>query len=99
MIHAFGFDDGVVSHMNRRARTRRFELERRLGDSYFSGMNTMETDPKLLDSALTDKEGVANTSVIWHGAACCCWKRGTTPSRWIPTAWNPTAPGNQLPDK
>ena len=67
MVHAFTFDGGRVSHMNRWARTRRFEIEKRLGGSYFSGLNPLETDPKLLEFVLNDKQGVANTNIVWHG--------------------------------
>ena len=67
MIHAFRFDDGRVSHCNRWARTERFKIEQRERRSLFSGMNPLETDPRFLDFVLTDKEGVANTSVIYHG--------------------------------
>lgn len=79
MIHAFRFDEGKVSHMNRWARTARFEIERRLGGSRFSGVNPMETDPELLDFALNDKEGVANTSVICHGGRMLLLEEGHLP--------------------
>jgi carotenoid cleavage dioxygenase len=79
MVHAFKFDNGKVSHMNRWARTARFEIERRLGGSYFSGMNPLETDPKLLDFVLTDKQGVANTSIVCHGDRMLLLEEGHLP--------------------
>ncbi len=79
MIHAFGFDDGRVSHMNRWARTERFKIEQRVGESMFSGMNPLETDPKYLDFVLTDKEGVANTSVVYHGDRLLLLEEGHLP--------------------
>lgn len=67
MVHAFRFDEGRVSHMNRWARTPRFQIERKMGAAQFAAMNPMGGNPELLDFALTDKGGVANTNVIWHG--------------------------------
>lgn len=94
MIHAFKFDNGRVSHMNRWARTERFKIEKRLDGSFFSGMNPLETDPKLLDFVLTDKEGVANTSVIYHGGRLLLLEEGHLPFEMDPDtleshgAWN-----------
>ena len=79
MIHAFQFDNGRVSHMNRWARTERFKIEQRVGESMFSGMNPLDTDPKYLDFVLTDKEGVANTSVIYHGGRLLLLEEGHLP--------------------
>lgn len=79
MVHAFNFDNGKVSHMNRWARTARFDIEKRLGGSYFSGMNPLETDPRLLDFVLKDIEGVANTSIICHGGRMLLLEEGHRP--------------------
>lgn len=79
MIHAFTFDNGRVSHMNRWARTARFKIEQQTGRSLFSGMNPLETPPEYLDFVLTDKEGVANTSVIWHGDRLLLLEEGHLP--------------------
>ena len=79
MVHAFHFDAGKVSHLNRWARTARFRIERELGESCFSGMNPLETDPKLLDFALNDKEGVANTSIVYHGGRMLLLEEGHLP--------------------
>ncbi len=79
MVHAFHFENGKVSHKNRWARTARFEIEQRLGGSYFSGMNPMETDPKLLDFVMNDKEGVANTSIVCHGDRMLLLEEGHLP--------------------
>ena len=79
MVHAFKFDNGNVSHMNRWAQTERFKIEKKLGGSYFSGMNPLETDPRLLDFVLTDKEGVANTSIIYHGGRLLLLEEGHLP--------------------
>jgi len=79
MIHAFTFDEGRVSHRNRWARTERFKIEQREGRSLFSGLNPLETDPRYLDFVLTDKEGVANTSVIYHGGRLLLLEEGHLP--------------------
>ena len=79
MIHAFHFDNGRVSHRNRWARTERFKIEQRVGESMFSGMNPLDTDPRYLDFVLTDKEGVANTSVVYHGDRLLLLEEGHLP--------------------
>lgn len=79
MIHAFTFNNGKVSHKNRWARTARFKIEERVGESLFSGMNPLLTDPKYLDFVFTDKEGVANTSVIYHGNRLLLLEEGHLP--------------------
>lgn len=79
MVHAFTFDNGKVSHMNRWAKTQRFEIEKRLQGSYFSGVNPLETDPKLLDFVLNDKQGVANTNIVWHGGRLLLLTEGFMP--------------------
>jgi carotenoid cleavage dioxygenase-like enzyme len=94
MIHAFHFDNGRVSHKNRWARTERFKIERRVGESMFSGLNPLDTDPKYLDFVLTDKEGVANTSVVHHGDRLLLLEEGHLPFEMDPDtleshgAWN-----------
>lgn len=79
MIHAFNFDNGRVSHMNRWAQTARFKIEKREGRSLFSGMNPLLTPPEFLDFVLTDKEGVANTSVVYHGGKLLLLEEGHLP--------------------
>jgi carotenoid cleavage dioxygenase len=94
MIHAFKFDHGKVSHLNRWAQTARFKIEKELGGSFFSGMNPLETNPKLMDFVFTDKEGVANTSVIYHGGRLLLLEEGHLPFEMDPEtleshgAWN-----------
>jgi carotenoid cleavage dioxygenase len=79
MIHAFTFNNGKVSHKNRWARTERFRIEQRTGESLFSGINPLLTPPEYLDFVLTDKEGVANTSVIYHGGRLLLLEEGHLP--------------------
>ena len=79
MIHAFTFDEGRVSHRNRWARTERFKIEQREERSLFSGLNPLETDPRYLDFVLNDKEGVANTSVIYHSGRLLLLEEGHLP--------------------
>ena len=67
MVHAFRFENGKVSHRNRWARTPRFRIEEKLGAAQFAALNPMGGNPEFLDFALTDKGGVANTSVLYHG--------------------------------
>ncbi|MEH6567702.1 MAG: carotenoid oxygenase family protein [Halioglobus sp.] len=79
MVHAFTFNNGKVSHKNRWARTERFKIEQRTGESLFSGMNPLDTDPEYLDFVLTDKEGVANTSIVLHGDRMLLLEEGHLP--------------------
>ncbi len=79
MVHAFTFNNGKVSHKNRWARTERFRIEQRTGESLFSGMNPLDTPPEYLDFVLTDKEGVANTSVLYHGNRLLLLEEGHLP--------------------
>jgi carotenoid cleavage dioxygenase-like enzyme len=94
MVHAFTFDNGKVSHMNRWARTARFKIEQSTGESLFSGMNPLLTPPEYLDFVLTDKEGVANTSVLYHGDRLLLLEEGHLPFEMDPHtlesrgAWN-----------
>jgi len=94
MVHAFTFNNGRVSHKNRWARTERFRLERRVGESLFSGMNPLDTPPEYLDFVLTDKEGVANTSIVMHGGRMLLLEEGHLPFEMDPEtleshgAWN-----------
>ncbi len=94
MIHAFTFREGRVSHMNRWARTARFKIERDTGESLFSGMNPLATPQEYLDFVLTDKEGVANTSVVHHGGRLLLLEEGHLPFEMDPIslesrgAWN-----------
>ncbi|GAB5451940.1 MAG: carotenoid oxygenase family protein [Halioglobus sp.] len=94
MIHAFRFDNGRVSHMNRWARTARFNIERETQRSLFSGMNPLDTPPEYLDFVLNDKEGVANTSVVYHGGRLLLLEEGHLPFEMNPDtleshgAWN-----------
>jgi carotenoid cleavage dioxygenase len=94
MVHAFTFNNGRVSHMNRWARTERFKIEQRTGQSLFSGMNPLETPPQYLDFVLNDKEGVANTSIIYHGDRLLLLEEGHLPFEMNPDtlescgAWN-----------
>ena len=62
--------------MNRWARIERFKIEQRTGESLFSGMNPLDTPPEYLDFVLTDKEGVANTSVLYHGGRLLLLEEG-----------------------
>jgi carotenoid cleavage dioxygenase len=79
MVHAFTFNNGRVSHMNRWAKTARFKIEQQTGESLFSGMNPLATPPEYLDFVLTDKEGVANTSIVHHGGKMLLLEEGHLP--------------------
>ncbi len=79
MVHAFTFNNGKVSHKNRWARTERFRIEQRAGESLFSGINPLETPEQYLDFVLTDKEGVANTSIVCHGNRMLLLEEGHLP--------------------
>ncbi|WP_332774060.1 carotenoid oxygenase family protein [Phenylobacterium sp.] len=62
MVHAFCFDDGVVTYLNRYVETPRWRLENQAGRALFASFDPSRNDPL----AEGHDSGVANTSVIQH---------------------------------
>ena len=64
MIHAFHVENGKVSHLNRWARTIKWNMENEANESLFTIFNPTQNDPRV---AGVTTNGVANTNVVWHG--------------------------------
>ena len=64
MIHAFHIENGNVSHLNRWARTIKWNMENDAGESLFAIFNPTQNDPRVAD---VTTDGVANTNIVWHG--------------------------------
>ena len=67
MVHAFHINDGKVDYNNRWVRTAKFNIEDREGRSVLNAMNPMDCEAEYSDFAFVDKEGLANTALVWHG--------------------------------
>lgn len=63
MIHGFHLENGHVSYKNRWARTIKWDLENKAGESLFAVFNPMDNDPRV---AGVQTNGVANTNIVWH---------------------------------
>jgi carotenoid cleavage dioxygenase len=64
MIHAFHVENGKVSHLNRWARTIKWDMENEANESLFTIFNPTQNDPRV---AGVTTNGVANTNIVWHG--------------------------------
>ena len=76
MLHMFRIQDGRVRYRNRWVRTDKWRLERGKGRSLFNPFNPMDNDP---EAEAFPQEGLANTSVIWHGGKLLALEEGHAP--------------------
>ena len=60
MVHAFHFENGKVSYLNRWAQTSKWKQERKAGRSLINALNPMEPDP-IFD--FEGEDGTANTNI------------------------------------
>lgn len=67
MVHGFHIENGKVRYNNRWVRTAKWRIEHELGRNVVNPLNPFDCEPEFSDFILTDKEGLANTSPIWHG--------------------------------
>lgn len=67
MVHAFHINEGKANYNNRWVRTAKFNIEDKEGRAVINAMNPMDCDPAYSDFGFTDKEGLANTAIVWHG--------------------------------
>lgn len=67
MVHAFHIENGKVRYNNRWVKTAKWKIEHRLGRNVVNPLNPFDCEPEFSDFILTDKDGLANTSPIWHG--------------------------------
>ena len=79
MVHAFHINDGKVDYKNRWVRTAKFNIEEKEGRAVINAMNPFDCDTDYSDFVLVDKEGLANTAVVWHGDRLLILEEGHQP--------------------
>lgn len=79
MLHAFHIEDGRVDYTNRWVRTNKWNMEDREGRALINAMNPFDCEPEYSDFVLTDKDGLANTAVVWHGGRLLAIEEGHPP--------------------
>jgi len=79
MVHAFHIGDGKVDYNNRWVRTNKWKHEDRAGRALINPMNPFDCDPEYSDFVFTDKDGTANTAVVWHGGRLLVMEEGHPP--------------------
>jgi carotenoid cleavage dioxygenase-like enzyme len=67
MVHGFHIKDGRVRYNNRWVKTTKWKVEHDVGRNVFNAMSPMDCEPEYADIIFTDKDGLANTSPVWHG--------------------------------
>ena len=71
--------NGQVDYRNRWVRTAKWKLEDRAGRSLINPMNPFDCDPDYSDFVFTDKDGTANTAVVFHGGRMLVMEEGHPP--------------------
>lgn len=79
MVHAFQIRDGKVNYKNRWVRTAKWNAEDKEGRAVVNPMNPFDCEPEYSDFILTDKDGLANTAVVWHGGRLLTLEEGHAP--------------------
>jgi carotenoid cleavage dioxygenase len=79
MVHAFHIADGRIDYTNRWVRTAKWRAEDREGRNLVNPMNPFDCDPAFSDFVFTDKDGTANTAVLWHGDRLLAIEEGHPP--------------------
>ena len=79
MVHAFHIENGRIDYTNRWVRTAKWRAEDREGRNLINPMNPFDCDPAFSDFVFTDKDGTANTAVLWHGDRLLAIEEGHPP--------------------
>ncbi len=79
MVHAFHIAGGKVDYINRWMRTAKWLEEDRAGRALVNAMNPFDCDPEYAEFVLTDKDGLANTALVWHGGRLLVMEEGHPP--------------------
>ena len=79
MVHAFHIADGKVDYRNRWVRTAKWKAEDKEGRAVINPMNPFDCEPDYSDFVLTDKDGLANTALVWHGGRLLTMEEGHPP--------------------
>ena len=86
MLHMFHIQGGRVRYRNRWVRTDKWRLERSEGRNLFSPFNPMDNDPSVREFP---QDGLANTSVIWHGGKLLALEEAHAPFEIDPVTLDP----------
>ena len=76
MIHAFHFENGKVSYLNRWSKTSKWKQERKAGKSLIDGLNPMNSDPQWDPKG---EDGTANTNIMFHAGKLLALEEGHVP--------------------
>ncbi|NCF19676.1 MAG: hypothetical protein GWP63_15650, partial [Haliea sp.] len=79
MVHAFHIRDGKVDYRNRWVRTAKWKIEDKEGRAVVNAMNPFDCEPEYSDFVLVDKEGLANTALVWHAGRLLTMEEGHPP--------------------
>ncbi len=79
MIHAFHINNGRVDYRNRWVKTAKWNVEDREGRNLINPMNPFDCDPDYSDFIFTDKDGLANTALVWHAGRLLALEEGHPP--------------------
>ena len=79
MVHAFTIGGGKVDYRNRWVRTAKWNIEDREGRAVVNAMNPFDCEPEYGEFVLDDKEGLANTALVWHGERLLAMEEGHRP--------------------
>lgn len=79
MVHAFHIKNGKVDYTNRWVRTAKWNIEDKEGRAVINAMNPFDCDPDFSDFVMVDKEGLANTAVVWHAGRLLALEEGHQP--------------------
>jgi carotenoid cleavage dioxygenase len=94
MVHAFHIANGKVDYVNRWVRTAKFRIEEREGRAVVNAMNPFDCEPEYSDFVLVDKEGLANTALVWHGGRLLAMEEGHLPHELDPLTLDSIGPWN-----
>ncbi|MFK8050891.1 MAG: carotenoid oxygenase family protein [Halioglobus sp.] len=79
MVHAFHIKDGQAGYRNRWVRTAKWNIEDKEGRAVINAMNPFDCEPEYSDFVLVDKEGLANTAIVWHAGRLLALEEGHQP--------------------
>ena len=79
MVHAFNIKNGRVDYRNRWVRTAKWNIEDKEGRAVINAMNPFDCEPEYSDFVLVDKEGLANTALVWHAGRMLAMEEGHPP--------------------
>ena len=76
MVHAFHFENGKISYLNRWAQTSKWKQERKAGRALINSLNPMEPDPEF---NFEGEDGTANTNIVFHSGKLLALEEGHKP--------------------